>query len=64
VASQFFVMSGRAEPIFLVDETGESARFDTLEAAQESARDTVMCQAFGCVIIEWDEHGYVETHDA
>jgi len=60
--SKFYVASGRGTPVFLVDETGETAAFDRLEDARESAQATPMCMALGYVILEWNEAGFVEAH--
>jgi len=61
--SKFYLLSGRGEPVFLVNEEGESAFLDSLEAARESAMSSTMTRALGGVIIEWDDNGYVDSHD-
>lgn len=61
--SQFYIASGRVVPVLLVDEEGEPAALDTLEQAREAAQRSFMTRAMGGVILEWNEDGYVDTHE-
>jgi hypothetical protein len=61
--SWFFLLSGKVTPIFLVDADGEPAWLPTLEEAREAALRTPMCMALGYVIIEWNEHGFMEANE-
>lgn len=54
---RFFVLSGRAEPVILVDENGDPASFSTGEEARESADRTPMCMALGYMVLEMCDEG-------
>lgn len=63
MSSRFYILSGKNEPFFLVDEEGEPGHFDNLERAQEVANQSFMSMAHGYVIIEWNDNGFVEVHE-
>jgi len=41
--SYFYLLSGRIQPVFLVDENGDPAAFDTAEEAESAALTNAMC---------------------
>jgi len=57
--SEFYMISGRREPVILVDEEGDPASFDSAEEAERSTSLTPMCQAMGHIVIEVDDNGPV-----
>jgi len=61
--SRFYALAGKREPIFLVNERGDLAHYSTLEKARAAAANSFMGKAFGFVIVEFNDKGYVATHD-
>lgn len=59
---KFFILTGRAFPLFIEDEDGEPYAFESMEAAEELAEEHTTCQAYGFVVVVWDE-GYVDVKD-
>lgn len=59
---KFYVLTGRGLPIFIEDEDGNPAEFDSKEKAEEVLRGHTMCRAFGGVIIVWEE-GFVDVEE-
>ena len=57
--SYFYILTGRKEPVFLVDEDGNPAASDTFEEAKASADRSMMSKAIGYIIIEMDDNGPV-----
>lgn len=57
--SYFYLLSGRVQPVFLVDEDGEPALFNSEKEARAAALRNPMCMSIGYIIIEMDDNGPV-----
>lgn len=58
--SRFFILTGKMEPVILVDEEGNPGSFDTAQEARDSANRSMMSQAFGYRIVEMN-NGVLEV---
>lgn len=62
---KFAVLTGREVPTFLTQDDRdfgeETALWDTADEARQVADVHTLCEAYGYVIVEWDE-GFVTVH--